>query len=354
VALWRREKEEESERKTREQEKEKEEKEQEEKRKAERKRLEERAAAQNGELERGASQARLSGVLLLASCPDKDWRCNNHPVCRDWPSCQERGHTERNILDGLIRLLRDKHGQLVAAGYAGDLLNSSLGEEGRWKDAYMGKLDAIFQTAQQANLGLHIVTIRGSRMCNWERQVLQKTSSGMPQAKVVAHAHDVIKATTHFNSKEEFEKWLENVLEDKKRLVPVPDNTRQELLNLHNKHLTDEIRSLTDDLKETQRREERHQEACEKNAESMKAAIERSEVAEAKLADISTQQEVFKMRDEHMIVQIRSLTEDLNETRQREKRHRESLQNHAEAVKAATVRSEVAEAKLAAINALSR
>jgi len=168
------------------------------------------ATDMNDEYERGAAEAELKGVLMLASCPEKD----------------VHGH---DVLSDLTCRLR-KERQLVAAGWANDILHKNL-PDGKWKDAYLGKLDAYLRAAQAADVGVHIITIRGGPMCNWERGLLM---AGDSQADAIAEfdKNGVIKAKTHFGSREQFESWLDRHSDILKTLA-VPQSTQEVVVRLH-------------------------------------------------------------------------------------------------------------------------
>merc|ERR1711877_85903 len=84
--------------------------------------------------------------------------------------------------------LRGDYGQLVAAGYADDILNGNLVEKGAWQDTWLGKLDAYLRCCFSAEKDVHIVTVRGGMLCYWERTVLHgvhkdKVVEGVPVKK---------------------------------------------------------------------------------------------------------------------------------------------------------------------------
>jgi len=149
-------------------------------------------------------------ILLLASCPVSDGRCekkgcDGQCVSSDKTKgaakkCVKCGGRERQILEGVQKRLRDDD-QLVAAGCGDDVLNKNL-EKGTWRSAYLGKLDAYLRPFPD---GVHVVTIRGSTQCYWERQLLHEQLS---ESAALSEIQPHIKCITDFADKEQFEAWL--------------------------------------------------------------------------------------------------------------------------------------------------
>jgi len=104
------------------------------------------------------------------------------------------------VLEEATHVLRDTSKQLVAAGYARDDLHRNLPKQ-EWRDAWCGKLDGYLRACEAAKLPEHLVTFRGGRMCNWERELLEQEWS---TPRVFRFCH-----LTHFEYWSELKAWIE-------------------------------------------------------------------------------------------------------------------------------------------------
>lgn len=116
-------------------------------------------------------------------------------------SAPETTRTGQDVLVQATAFMRETHEQLVAAGYAQDLLNSQL-PKGEWRDAWLGKLDGYLRVCSAANRPVHCVTIRGGRMCNWERKILEEEFGSGKLLSGISHL-------THFPVWEDLKNWIE-------------------------------------------------------------------------------------------------------------------------------------------------
>jgi len=138
------------------------------------------ACKKNHELE-ARPRTETKGVVVLASGPVEDLQ-----------GCQ--------VLEEATHVLRDTCKQLVAAGYARDDLHRNLPKQ-EWRDAWCGKLDGYLRACEAAKLPEHLVTFRGGRMCNWERELLEQEWS---TPRVFRFCH-----LTHFEYWSELKAWIE-------------------------------------------------------------------------------------------------------------------------------------------------
>lgn len=193
------------------------------------------------------------GIILVASAPNRDHRCERYPRCEHYPGC---GHCERQILPKLQSVVRGTFKQLVAAGWAEDFLNSHL-PKGQWKDAWVGKLDAYRRACTAAGKSMHVVTIRGGSQCYWERLTLEgrkRPEKGSASERCLLFddgesSQTEVPKLSHFESMESFMKWVEQH-QDKLDTIDYSGNVdivRQEL-ELELRKRDQEIRDLENRL----------------------------------------------------------------------------------------------------------
>jgi len=124
------------------------------------------------------------------------------------PATFIEGRTQGMGLDKAKKIVEEM-GHLVAAGWAGDSLNQNLvkcsGHD--WRNAWLGKLEGYIAATKREHGLPHLVTVRGGRMSNWERQVLENELD----SPLRFNGYEGI-TLSHFSDFDSLREWLGQVV----------------------------------------------------------------------------------------------------------------------------------------------
>ena len=152
------------------------------------------------------TEAQLNTVkkspLLFASGPVEDWRKE-----ADWAAHGKRNTPfdgrdpeDAGIYRGIV--LTRRHNGLCAAGDKDDVLNKLILNQGvGWKEAWKGKVHALFKTVQEHNRDkdIFVISVKGGTATQWEREELLGTFT-------LNSKHFKVKC---FDTYDEYERWLD-------------------------------------------------------------------------------------------------------------------------------------------------